>query len=142
MEQEDGKAKRFSDGSGAVIGACIEVHRHIGPGLLESAYERCVARELSLRCLQFDRQRRLPVYYKGVDVECGYRIDFVIEDSLILEVKAVECLLPIHEAQLLTYLKLSSVMTGLLVNFREPVLKRGIRRMTLAQPEVSDLERD
>ena len=111
--------------------ACIRVHRELGPGLLESAYERCLAQELRDLGLQFDQQRALPVAYKGLDLECGYRLDFVIEESMILEVKAVERLIPGHEAQLLTYLKLSGIKCGLLINFNAQTLKQGIRRLTL-----------
>ena len=133
MEQEDGKAgSRFEDCSGAVIGACIEVHRHLGPGLLESAYEHCVAHELGLRGLRFERQQAVPLQYKGTSLDCGYRLDLVVEDALVVEVKCVDRLLPIHEAQLLTYLRLTGLQTGLLVNFRASVLKHGLRRMTLS----------
>jgi GxxExxY protein len=114
-----------------VIGVCIEVHRHLGPGLLESVYEECVARELALRGLRFERQVPVPLVYKGVDLECGYRIDMLIEGVLLLEIKAVEGLLRIHQAQLLTYLKLAKLRLGLLVNFRETLLKNGLRRMIL-----------
>ncbi|WP_394848066.1 GxxExxY protein [Pendulispora brunnea] len=130
MEQGGGEAGRFGGWSDAVIGACIEVHRYLGPGLLESAYEECVAYELRERGLRFERQRPLPLEYKGVKLECGYRLDLVVEESLIVELKCVERLLPIHEAQLLTYLRLSGLRTGLLVNFREAVLKDGLRRLT------------
>jgi GxxExxY protein len=132
MEQEDGKTGRFGDGSEVVIGACIEVHRHLGPGLLESAYEHCLARELGLLGLHFERQRPLPLEYKGAKLECGYRIDLVVEGILIVEIKCVDRLMRIHEAQLLTYLKLTHLRTGLLVNFRESALKNGLRRLTLS----------
>jgi GxxExxY protein len=112
-----------------VIGACIEIHRTLGPGLLESAYEECLCHELRLAGLGFERQRPLPVAYKGVQLDCGYRLDLVIEEKLIVELKAVQELLPIHEAQLLTYLKLSGLTVGLLINFNVPVLRRGIRRL-------------
>jgi GxxExxY protein len=115
-----------------VIGACIEVHRLVGPGLLESVYERCLACELRLRGLRFERQRAVPLEYKGIDLECGYRLDFVVEETLVVEVKAVDALLPIHQAQLLTYLRLAGLRTGLLVTFREAVLKNGLRRLTLS----------
>lgn len=117
------------DLSERVLGACIEVHRHLGPGLLESAYEQCLCHELSLRGLSFARQRPLPVCYKGVLLDCGYRLDVVVEDKLVLELKAVEHLLPLHEAQVLTYLKLTGLDVGLLVNFNTSVLRRGIRRL-------------
>jgi GxxExxY protein len=133
MEQGDGEAGRLGGHSEAVIGACIEVHRHVGPGLLESVYEQCLACELRLRGLRFERQRAMPLEYKGIDLECGYRLDFVVEGTLVVEVKAVDALLPIHQAQLLTYLRLAGLRTGLLVNFREAVLKHGLRRLTLSR---------
>jgi GxxExxY protein len=100
-----------------VIGAAIEVHRELGPGLMESAYEACLCHELHLRGLKFERQMALPVLYKGVYLDCGYRIDLVVEDSLILELKCVEHMLPVHDAQLLTYLKLTGKRVGLILNF-------------------------
>jgi GxxExxY protein len=111
-----------------VIGAAIEVHRELGPGLLESAYEECLCYELSLRDIAFQRQSPLPVQYKKVKLDCGYRLDIVVEDAVIIELKAVEVLLPIHEAQLLTYLKISRKPVGLLMNFNVSVLKNGIIR--------------
>jgi GxxExxY protein len=132
MAQGDGEAGRFGGCSEAVIGACIEVHRHLGPGLLESVYEECVAHELRLRGIRFERQRPVPLQYKAVRLECGYRLDLVVESALVVEIKAVEKLLPIHQAQLLTYLRLTGLDAGLLVNFCEPVLKNGLRRMTLS----------
>jgi GxxExxY protein len=108
-----------------VIGAAIEVHRELGPGLMESAYEECLCHELHLRNLNFQRQLPLPVQYKGVSLDCGYRIDIVVEDLLILELKCVEHLLPVHEAQLLTYLKLTGKRVGLILNFNVSVLTRG-----------------
>ena len=117
--------------TGTVIGAAIEVHRALGPGLLESAYEECLCRELSLRKIPFERQRSLPVKYKGVSLDCGYRLDLLIADQVVVEVKAVEKLLPIHEAQILTYLRLGGWKAGLLLNFNVPVLKQGIRRLVL-----------
>jgi GxxExxY protein len=130
MSQEDGKTGRLDDGSKQVIGACIEVHRHLGPGLLESAYEHCLAHELSLRGLQFERQRPIPIVYKGVRLDCGYRLDIVLGELLIIEIKAVERLLAIHQAQLLTYLKLTGIPAALLVNFNAITLKTGLRRLT------------
>jgi GxxExxY protein len=108
-----------------VIGAAIEVHRELGPGLMESAYEECLCHELHLRGLKFERQIALPVRYKGVFLDCGYRIDLVVEDSLILELKCVEHTLPVHDAQLLTYLKLTGKRVGLILNFNVSVLTRG-----------------
>jgi GxxExxY protein len=115
----------------SIIGAAIEVHKVLGPGLLESAYETCLCYELKLRSLMYQRQVALPVEYKGVSLECGYRIDLVVSELVLLELKAVEHLLPIHEAQLLTYLKLSKLRIGLLINFNVPVLKEGIVRRVL-----------
>jgi len=106
----------------------------IGPGLLESAYEACLARELQLRGLHFERQRALPVEYKGIRLECGYRLDFVVEQELVVEVKAVEALLPVHEAQVITYLRLTGIASGLLVNFNTWTLRQGLRRLTLQPP--------
>jgi GxxExxY protein len=114
-----------------VIGLAIEVHRQLGPGLLESAYEECLCLELQEAGLAFRRQVPLPITYKSVRLDCGYRLDLLIEDQLILELKAVEGLLPIHEAQVLTYMKLSGFRTGLLLNFNSAVLKNGIRRLML-----------
>ncbi|MGH9545413.1 MAG: GxxExxY protein [Terriglobales bacterium] len=108
-----------------VIGAAIEVHREIGPGLMESAYEECLCHELYLRELAFVRQVALPVRYKGVGLDCGYRIDLVVADSLILELKCVEHILPVHEAPLLTYLKMTGKRVGLILNFNVAVLTRG-----------------
>src|SRR5262245_8166630 len=112
-----------------IIGAAIEVHRVLGPGLLESAYEGCLAHELTLANISFERQVSLPVTYKSLQLDCGYRIDFLVEKMLVLELKAVESLQSIHEAQLLTYLKLGGWPIGLLINFNVPVLKMGIKRM-------------
>ena len=117
--------------TGQVIGAAIEVHKILGPGLLESAYEECLCHELKLRALPFERQKGLPIEYKGVSLDCGYRLDVVVENRLILELKAAEALEPIHEAQLLTYLKLTGIKMGLLINFNVPVLKEGIKRLAL-----------
>ncbi|MGC2260717.1 MAG: GxxExxY protein [Candidatus Sulfotelmatobacter sp.] len=108
-----------------VIGAAIEVHRELGPGLMESAYEECLCHELHLRGLKFERQMALPVRYKGVNLDCGYRLDLVVEDSLILELKCVEHTLPVHDAKLLTYLKLTGKRVGLILNFNVSVLTRG-----------------
>jgi GxxExxY protein len=114
-----------------VIGCAIEVHRTLGPGLLESVYEACLCRELSHAGLQFVRQCRLPVIYKGEPVDCDLVMDLVVERSLIVELKAVRQILPVHEAQLLTYLRVSGLKMGLLLNFNEETLKQGIRRRML-----------
>ena len=117
--------------TGEIIGAAIEVHKALGPGLLESAYEECLCHEFTLRQLHFKRQQAIPLEYKGTKLDCGYRIDLLIEDLVILELKSVESLLPIHEAQLLTYLKLTDFNVGLLINFNVPVLRDGIKRLII-----------
>ena len=117
--------------SNRVIGCALEVHRTLGPGLLESSYEQCLAHELSLAKIGFELQHPLPIDHKGILLDCGYRVDLLIEDTLILELKAVDALLPIHEAQLLTYLRLSGKRIGILINFNVELLKRGIKRMVL-----------
>lgn len=114
-----------------IIGAAIEVHRALGPGLLESAYQACLAHELRLRSLPFEREKPLPVEYKGVALDCGYRLDFLVDGKVIVELKAVEQVHPVHEAQLLTYLKLTGCRVGLLINFNVPLLKQGITRRVL-----------
>ena len=117
--------------TGKVIGCAIEVHRTLGPGLLESTYEQCLARELALQQVTFQLQVALPVEYKGVHLDCGYRIEILVEDRLILELKAVDQMKGIHEAQLLTYMKLANKDTGLLINFNVEVLRDGIKRFKL-----------
>lgn len=115
----------------AIIGLGIEVHRALGPGLLESAYEECLCFELKQSGMPFQRQVPLPVTYKAVKLDCGYRMDIVVNDEVIVELKTVERLSPIHQAQLLTYLKLSKIRIGLLMNFNAAVLRDGIKRMAL-----------
>jgi GxxExxY protein len=129
FDHRDTETQRLNQLTEKVIGSCIEVHRALGPGLLESAYEECVCYELSQARLNFRRQVELPVVYKDVRLECGYRMDIVVEDELVLEIKAVERLIPVHEAQLLSYLKLAKKPIGLLLNFHVPVLKDGIKRI-------------
>ncbi|MGQ9681501.1 MAG: GxxExxY protein [Anaerolineae bacterium] len=114
----------------AIISAGIEVHRALGPGLLESAYEECLCHELVEAGVPFERQRPLPVVYKGIHLDCGYRLDLLVADLVVVEIKAVDALLPVHEAQLLSYLKLGGWRVGLLMNF-VPLLKDGIRRKVL-----------
>jgi GxxExxY protein len=126
-ENEEQKDPR----TGPIIGAAIEVHRQLGPGLLESAYEECLCHELHLRGLSFERQVALPVSYKGLQLDCGYRIDLIVEQEVVVELKAIERLLPIHEAQLLTYLKISGKRVGLLLNFNVPLLTQGVIRRIL-----------
>ncbi len=115
--------------TGEIIGAAIEVHKILGPGLLESAYEECLCHEFKLRSFPFERQKELPIEYKGVKLDCGYRLDVVVWDKIILELKSCNELQPIHEAQLLTYLKLTNIKVGLLINFNVSVLKEGIKRL-------------
>lgn len=117
--------------SSKVIGAAIEVHRHKGPGLLESIYERCLLHELTLQSIHAVNQRTVPIEYKGLTFEESLRIDLLVEDCLLIENKAVEAILPIHKAQLLSYMKLLNVPLGLLINFHEPVLKNGLHRLIL-----------
>jgi GxxExxY protein len=119
---------RLSD---ATIGAAIEVHRHLGPGLLESSYHACLCRELELRGIAYDSQFALPLHYKGIQLTRGYVIDLLIENSLVVEIKSVDKLLPIHSAQLITYMRLQGVSSGLLMNFNVRLLPHGIRRVLL-----------
>ena len=111
-----------------IIGAAIAVHKELGPGLLEAVYEECLCHELQLRGVQFDRQKPIPVVYKGSKLDCGYRADIVVCGRVIVEVKAIAAIAPIHDAVMLTYLRLSGCKIGLLINFHSPVLKDGIRR--------------
>jgi len=122
---------KFDDLSNRVIGCAIEVHRHLGPGLLESTYEQCLAHELSRSGIAFQLQHPQPVTYKDIRLDCGYRIDVLVEEQLIVELKSVEEIKGIHEAQLLTYMKLAGVKVGLLINFNNTRLKDGIKRFVL-----------
>src|SRR5271166_933153 len=124
MREDD----RLDEISHRVIGAAIEVHRHLGPGLLESAYQSCLAFELKQLGLKLEEQKPLAVVYKQVKLDCGYRLDLVVEDEIIVEIKAREKLLPIHDAQLLSYLRLAKKRIGLLMNFHVPVLKNGLQK--------------
>ena len=126
---------RVNDVTQQVIAAAIDVHRELGPGLLESTYEACLVFELSERGLWVERQKALPVTYKDVRIDCGYRIDLLVEGQVIVELKAVQALDPIHEAQLLSYLKLSGCHVGLLINFNVKLLKAGLRRLVHELPE-------
>jgi len=125
----------IDDITGAIIGAAIEVHRELGPGLLESAYEQCLWHEMLLRELPVDHEHKLPVKHKGVSIALAYRIDFVVAKTVIIELKAVTHLLPVHDAQVLSYLRLGHWPVGLLINFNVPVLKQGIRRLVLGLSE-------
>jgi len=122
---------KFSELSNRVIGCAIEVHRKLGPGLLESTYEQCLAHELNLNGLNFKIQYPLPVEYKGVRLNCGYRVDILVEDEILLELKSVEALKGIHEAQLLTYMKLAGISQGFLINFNVQQLKKGLKSFVL-----------
>jgi GxxExxY protein len=126
---------RLDEISHRIIGAAIEVHRHLGPGLLESAYQPCLAFELKQLGLKVEEQKPLPVVYKQVKLDCGYRLDMVVEDEIIVEIKAIEKLLPIHDAQLLSYLRLTKKRVGLLMNFHVPVLKNGLKRIVNEFPD-------
>jgi len=114
--------------SGSIIGAAIEVHRILGPGLLESAYEECLSHELTSRGLSIDRQKPVPIIFKNIKLDCGYRIDILVERQVVLELKSVDALIPVHEAQILTYMKFSEKKLGLLINFNVKTLKEGLRR--------------
>ena len=118
-----------------IIGAAMQVHRALGPGLLESAYEACLAHELATREFAFERQRAIPLTYGEELIEVGFRADFVVEDAILLELKSVERLQPIHTAQVLTYLKLTGLQLGLLINFNVTMLQHGVRRVVLGLPE-------
>ena len=117
--------------SNKIIGCALEVHRNLGPGLLESTYEQCLAYEFKMADISFKLQHPLPVQYKNIRLDCGYRVDLFVESKIIIELKSVDKILPIHQAQLLTYMKLSNVSIGLLINFNVKFLKDGIKRMVL-----------
>jgi GxxExxY protein len=121
--------RQENDISGKIIGAAIEVHKKLGPGLLESAYEECLCCEMQLRGIKFKRQVPLSLNYKGLVLDCGYRLDLLVEDKVIVELKSIEGLEPIHEAQMLTYLKLRNAWLGLIINFNVIMLKDGVRRL-------------
>ncbi len=127
--------KNLNQLTDAIIGAAMEVHRARGPGLLESTYEMCLCRELSFRGIPFERQVPIPVEYKGVKLDCGYRADLVVDGTILVEIKAIDSLLAIHEAQLLSYLKLGGWKVGLLINFNVELLKHGLRRRVLGLVE-------
>ena len=137
MEHGGTETQRSDALSGDVIGACIEVHRHLGPGLLESTYEQCLGYELNLRGFEVQKQLQIPLHYKGLDLECGCRVDLLVNRQLLIEVKAVERLLPVQEARMITYLKLMGLPLGLLVNFHVPALRHGLRRLVNSSPVPS-----
>jgi GxxExxY protein len=122
---------RYEELTEKILGAAIEVHKALGPGLLESAYEECLCHELNLRGLRFQRQIKVPVIYKGISLDCGYQLHIVVEETVILELKSVERITSIHEAQLLTYMKLLNKPVGFIVNFNVAVLRTGIVRKVL-----------
>jgi GxxExxY protein len=135
------KMKDIEEIGGQVLDAAIAVHRELGPGLLESAYEACLLHELSNRGIQVQCQVALPVTYKGLELEAGYRIDILVEDRIIVELKSVEQLLPIHQAQMISYLKLSGLTLGFLVNFNVPLLKQGFKRVALGASDIKKTSR-
>jgi GxxExxY protein len=137
MKRRDAETPREDLITDKVIGAAIEVHRVLGPGLLESAYEECLCYEMSQRGLEFTRQVGLPVSYKGIKLACGYKMDLLVEDLIVVELKTVESLLRVHSAQLLSYLRLSGKPVGLLINFNSSTLKGGLRRIANNFSEVS-----
>ena len=121
----------FDELSKKVIGCALEVHKPLGPGLMESVYEKCLSFELTKAGLKYEIRRALPVHYKGIKIDCGYRIDILVEDKLIVELKSVDTVLPLHQSQILTYMKLAGISTGLLLNFNVSKLKDGIQRFVL-----------
>ena len=137
MKRRDAETRSEDRITNKIIGAAIEVHRVLGPGLLESAYEECLCYELSQRELQFRRQVPLPVAYKGIKLACGYKMDLLIEDLVVVELKTVESLLRVHSAQLLSYLRLSGKPVGLLINFNSPTIKSGLKRIVNNFSEAS-----
>lgn len=122
---------RYEEMTERILGAAIEVHKILGPGLMESAYEECLCHELNLRGLRFERQMMVPVSYKGVNLDCGYKLDLLIEDTVIPELKCAERITSVHEAQLLTYMKLLTKPVGFIINFNVPVMRAGIVRKVL-----------
>ena len=122
---------KFEELSGQIIGAAIEVHRIIGPGLLESAYEECLAYELREKKISYERQKEMPIIYKGMNLEYGYRLDLLVQNNIIVELKSIEKFTPVHTAQILTYMRLAKIKTGLLINFNVTALKNGLKRFVL-----------
>ena len=131
MTQEHAEIQCLNEISSGIIGCSIEVHKEVGPGLLESVYEECLCYELKQKGFLCERQKELPVIYKKLELNAGFRIDILIENSVIIELKAIERILPIHKAQILSYMKLMNIKLGLLINFNVPVLKDGINRFVL-----------
>ena len=133
-----GEKDRLDSITRRIIGAAIEVHRHLGPGLLESAYETCLAYELRQIGLRVEQQKPLPITYKEVKLDCGYRMDLIVEDSIVVEIKAIERLAPIHDAQLLSYLRVADKRVGLIINFHVRVLKNGLKRIVNEFPDSAN----
>ena len=131
MKDRKNMKKKFTELSNIVIGCAIEVHKTLGPGLLESTYQQCLAHELKLKGIDFQLEFPLPVKYKGIQLDCGYRVDLLVENELIVELKAVESLKAIYEAQLLTYMKLADIKQGFLINFNVSLLKQGLKSFIL-----------
>jgi GxxExxY protein len=134
-QEDDVEAERLKAITEQIIGAAIAVHRELGPGLLESAYEACLTFEIAARGLRVDRQRNLPIVYRTIKLDCAYRLDMVVEDVVVVEIKAVDELLPVHQAQVLSYLKLSKLPVALLINFHSAILRNGIRRIVHHYPD-------
>jgi GxxExxY protein len=137
IHRGDAEAQRINKITETIIRCAIEVHRSLGPGLLESAYEECLCYELAQAGLQFCRQVELPLTYKSIKLDCGYRMDVLVDDTVVVELKTVDNLVPLHDAQLLTYLKLSGCPVGLLLNFNVPLLKDGLKRIVHNFPDFS-----
>ena len=129
-----------SDLTHAIIGAAIEIHRKLGPGLLEAVYEECLAREFSLLGIAYERQKPVPLVYKDLKLECGYRLDFLVGRRIVVEIKSIDAIAPIHDSVMLTYLRLSETPIGLLINFNVPILKDGIRRYVWRYEEKDNAE--
>ena len=123
--------------TGAIIGAAIEVHKLLGPGLLESAYEECLCHELAFRGIAFEKQKPVPLVYKGAKLDCGFRLDLLVEGRVVIELKSIDGFAPVHEAIVLSYLRLSGHQLGLLINFNVPVLKDGVRRFIMRRPDAT-----
>jgi len=141
MNRRGAEAQSLNEISEKIIGCAIEIHRAVGPGLLESAYEECMCHELGEAGLRYARQVELPLIYKSVRLNCGYRMDLVVEDAVVIELKTVDRLQPVHDAQLLTYLKLAGYSVGLLINFNVPLLKSGIKRIVNNYKDFSASQR-
>ena len=129
-----------SDLTRLIIGAAIDIHRNLGPGLLEAVYEECLAKEFTLRNIPYERQKPIPLVYKDLKLECGYRLDFLIAHRVVLELKSIESIAPIHDSVMLTYLRLSETHLGLLINFNVPILKDGIKRYVWHYEEKDNAE--